>query len=147
MLWTDLAFDCIPSDDRLRQAWATVFGIDQDAVSVIDNIAGEDPWADGRIRIVLERFQQPGEFPLRVMVVLRGSDVEALVAKPERELAMIGRLCAELECRALVASDDVNPYEWSLHTPHGATTVVRVDGRQLDDNGIFVLARQPVTVE
>jgi hypothetical protein len=143
MIWTDIAFDCTRSDDRLRHAWAAAFGVGQEVISVIDDIAEEDPWTDPRVRIALERFRRPGEFPLQVMVLLRGDDLEARVADPERERAVIARLCAELDCQALTANDAANPYEWVLHSPDGETLVVQVDAAQLDDADAFVLLRQP----
>lgn len=147
MNWTEIAFDCARADDRLRQAWAAAFGVGLEAVAVIEDIAEEDPWVDPRVRIALERFTRPGEFPLQIMVLLRGEDLEARVVDPERERVVIARLCAELDCRALTANDSANPYEWTLHTPDGEVTSVQVDANQLDEANAFVLLRQPATAE
>lgn len=141
MNWIDVAFDCIPADDDLRQAWAVAFGVGSERVAVVSDIAEEDPWTDPRVRIALERFRRPGEFPLQVTVLLRGPEMTARVA--ERQDTRVGRVCAELGCRALTSNESVNPYEWTLHTPDGMTTEVYVDAKQLDDAGAFVLLRQP----
>lgn len=145
MIWTDIAFDCTRSDDRLRHAWAGTFGVGPEAISVIDDIATDNPWIDPDVRIALERRRRPGEFPLQVMVLLRGSELVARVAEPQDGRTLIARLCAELNCRALTSSANysVNPYEWLLHTPDGATSTVHVDTEQLDEANAFVLLRQP----
>ncbi|MDP8908911.1 MAG: hypothetical protein M3N47_07290 [Chloroflexota bacterium] len=143
MNWIDVAFDCIPADDDLRQAWAVAFGVGAESVAVVSDIAEEDPWTDPRIRIALERFRRPGEFPLQVTVMLRVPELAARVAERQYARALIGRVCAELACRALTSNESVNPYEWALHTPDGMTTQVHVDAKQLDEAGAFVLLRQP----
>lgn len=144
MYWMDLAFDCDVPDDRVRQAWAAVFGVAPEAVAIVADMAEESPWADPRVRIGLERRALPGDFPLRLMAVLRGTDVDARVVTREGEITAIRRLCAELDCRALVSIEGIQPWEWLLVAPNGQTTVVEVDEDRLDETGAVILARTAV---
>lgn len=145
MYWTDLAFDRAVPDERVRKAWATVFGVAPEDVSVVVDFAGENPWADPRTRIVLERLKRQGEYPLQVMVILGGADLEARVATLEGELATVRQLCAELDCRALISTEGIEPWELLLVTPAGETTIVEVDDDELEETGAFVLLRESTT--
>lgn len=144
-MWTDIEFGCVPTDERLRQAFAAGFGIPSRAVVVADNIDTVDPWADPTISIVLERNRQPGDFPLHVMVILGNRELHEQVADWDEELAMVQRLCEELDCRALVSDDDPDPYRWILVTPATYPRVVEVDPAQLDDADALVLLNDAVT--
>lgn len=143
MLWTELELDRIIPDARLAAAWTTAFGVDQVAVTIVDDIAETAPWTNPRTRIVLERRQQAGDFPLHVTVILGDEALDEAVIGPKRTTAMIRCLCAELDCRALVATDDLDPYRWLLVTPQGQIEPARLDVQQLDEADAFVLARQP----
>src|SRR4051812_20391026 len=98
MLWTDLELEQKVSDDRLRDAWANVFAVEPGAVVIMEDLAGRpvaeesDPWADSRTRILLERHQQAGDFPLHVLVILGDDTLDQKVEGRDREVAMIQRL-------------------------------------------------------
>ncbi|MGH2562483.1 MAG: hypothetical protein ACRDJH_25775 [Thermomicrobiales bacterium] len=142
MLWTDLALDRDIPNNRLREAWAAVFGIAPEEVAIVVDIAEENPWTDPRARIGLERRALPGEFPLQLMAILHGSDLEARVASRDGELATLRRLCNELGCRALVSTADIEPWEWLIVAPDGQTTVVELDEDALDTTGAVVVLEE-----
>jgi hypothetical protein len=139
MLWTDIEFGQIVSDDCLREGFGQSFGIAPADVSVIEDITAENPWRNDQTKIVLERRLQPGEFPLHVMVILDGADLDAQVETQQQSLAMVQRLCAALHCRALISTEAIDPYEWLLISPTGEPVVVRVDPDRLDDENAFVI--------
>jgi hypothetical protein len=139
MLWTDIEFGQIVSDDCLREAFRQSFGIPPTEVSVIADITAENPWRNAQTKIALERRLQPGEFPLHVMIILNGADLDAQVETQRQSLAMVQRLCAALQCQALISTDAIDPYEWLLISPTGDPVVVRVDPDRLDDENAFVI--------
>ena len=143
MLWTELELDREISDDRLRDAWAAAFAVPPDAVAIVDDITTARPSTDPGVRVVLERYGLPGDFPLHVMVILHGEDLDAAVAGQEKTLALVKRLCAALDCRVLISDEGPDPYVRLRVTPTGQVDIVEVDADQLDDNGAFVLAKVP----
>lgn len=138
-MWTDIEFGCVPTDERLRQAFAVGFGVPIQAVVIADDILAADPWADPTVRIVLERNQQPGDFPLHVMVILGDDELRERVAGWDEGLGMVQRLCEELDCRALISDDDPDPYRWILVSPKTVPRIVEVDPAQLDNADALVL--------
>jgi hypothetical protein len=139
MLWTDIEFGQIVSNGCLREAFGQSFGIAPAEVSVIEDITVENPWRNAQTKIALERRLQPGEFPLHVMIILNGAGLDAQVETPQQSLAIVQRLCATLQCPALISTDAIDPYEWLLITPMGNPVVVRVDPDRLDDENAFVI--------
>ena len=81
------------------------------------------------------------------MVILGDESLDERVATPAHSLAAVHAICAALGCRALISDDNPNPYRWILVTPETGVTSMRVDPRQLDECGAFVLAPLPTTAE
>jgi hypothetical protein len=145
MVWTEVEIDRIVSNDHLRAAWADVFGLNIDQVAIVDDITTSNTRRNDRTRLVLERGPQPGDFPLHVMVVLRTGSLAQHKSVPTDPVAAVRTLCAILGCRALISDDDPNPYRWRLVEADKSIRLVRVDPRQLDETGAFVLV--PETTE
>src|SRR5262249_57268651 len=110
MLWTELELDRVVSDDRLREAWAEVFGLDQNRVAIVDDITTTQTRRDDRISLVVERRRQPGDFPLHLTVILRTEELAARVADPAGSMAAVRALCRSLEWRAPFSGGGPNPY-------------------------------------
>jgi hypothetical protein len=146
MLWTELELDRVIPDERLREAWAEVFGFGQNRVAIIDDFTDETARGE-RISLVAERRRQPGDFPLHLTIVLRTEGLAARVAAPQDSLAAVRALCRSLECHALLSDDGPNPYRWILVRPDAPETVVRVDPDRLDESGAFVLVPELATTE
>ena len=145
MVWTEFEIDRIVSDDHLRFAWADVFGLNKDQVAIVDDITTSNTRRNDRIRLVLERRPQPGDFPLHVMVVLRTGSLGQHRSVPPDPASAVRNFCAILGCRALISDDDPNPYRWRLVGADKSIKLVRVDPHQLDEAGAFVL--MPATSE
>ena len=146
MLWTEIELECQASDTALRCAWATVFGVTPKVVAIVSAIEEADPWADPQVRIVLERRDQPGDFPLHVTVILGDAALDAQVATPAASLACVKQLCAALRCGCLIADDQPGAYTWLYVHPTGEVEAVHVNPDALDtDDALVIVRRTPVS--
>jgi hypothetical protein len=144
MLWQELEVSRALSDVDLVQAWSLVFSVDSESVLVVDTMEDAPPVSDTRIRIVLERWRQPGQFPLHVVVYVRGADLGAGVSKLDGSLDLVRRFCATAECDCLLSDDDVNPHTMILVRRTGQVCPVVLDGDALDRDKLVIAASQPV---
>jgi hypothetical protein len=139
MLWTEMEIDRVVPDDRLRVAWAVTCGLNEDQVAIVDDVTMSETRRDDRTRLVLERRLQPGDFPLHVMVIARTGSTDPHGSWLADPTSAVRSVCAILGCRALISDDDPNPYRWILIGVDASAKPVRVDPRQLDEAGAFVL--------
>ena len=139
MVWTEVEIDRIVSNDHLRAAWADVFGlnIDQARLWMTSRRAthGGTIAHDSFLSVVRNQVTFHSMY----------GSLAQHKSVPTDPVAAVRTLCAILGCRALISDDDPNPYRWRLVEADKSIRLVRVDPRQLDETGAFVLV--PETTE
>lgn len=141
MLWEDIELARPIPDALLVRALAAAFETASSSVAVVDDVEALPRPEDRRRRILLERWPQPGQFPLHLRIYLRDPDLRAQVAARAQSIGRVQRLCVHLDCDCLISDDDVNPYGMLLVRRTGLVEPVRLDGDALErDEYVLVSA-------
>lgn len=143
MLWQELEVGGNLSDGDLIGAWSTILNIDPDSVLVVDTMEDAPSVSQAGARIVLERWCQSGQFPLHVVVYVRGADLEERVSGPNAGLDLVRRFCSAVKSDCLLSDGDVNPYTMLLVRRTGKVSSVALDGDALDRDELVLAAGQP----
>lgn len=142
MLWQELEVSGDLSDGDLIGAWSKILDIDPDGVRVVDTMEDAPSISEARARIVLERWRQSGQFPLHVVIYVRGADLEERVSEPNAGLDVVRRFCSAVKSDCLLSDGDVNPYTMLLVRRTGEVSSVVLDGDALDRDELMLAAGQ-----
>jgi len=132
LYWTDLYLEHDVADEAMTVAVASAFGVPVAAVAVAP--AGTQQAAEAydrpttRVLVQREPFLQPGDFPFRLSVVLKGDAVDL----PVDRLRLIARALGV----AMITDVETPSYsdeQWRLVAPDGWTDVVLVDSDDSDE--------------
>lgn len=146
MYWTDLEIDRVVPATSLRNALGDAFGVPAKFVAVV---TGNQP-ADGLaqippgVRIAANWWPQPGDFPIHLMLILYGGDLDTQVATPEQTITRLSWLCRRLGCNGLISDEQLGDETWLLLRQSGEVVPVTVDGDFLHENR-FVIVQEPAT--
>lgn len=124
--WTDLFLDADAPDHLIGAAMADAFALPAEAVGV--SLEGTEEgmriWRRPSSQILIQRMrdEQPGEFPVGLMISLKADDVREPVAK-------IGAFAQHLETAIItdVETPEYTDTQWRLVAPDGWSGVVTVD--------------------
>lgn len=94
MIWQDLLFDRLVDDRDLLHAVAEVFAVPPRAVRIVDHITPEPAETDRDIRVQVERFAAPGDFPLHTSIYLLDEEL-ARRAEPTDEAVTLDDVALE----------------------------------------------------
>ena len=145
MIWHDIVIDRNCSDTELSEAIATAFAIMPDDVLVRHGVARTPRPLDVSVRMLCERFQLPGPFPLQLGLIVLDPALGHLVANAG-DIPMLQRLCAQLRVNGL-AEDPLNHPYAALYIPlHGDPQRVFLDAERLDDANEYVMVNVAATV-
>ncbi len=107
MYWRDLYCDKILSKKQVTDTLCKVFRITEEGIFLVDNIENIKQ-KDNEIRLLCQSSIVKSNFPLKLAIFLD----DCLV--PSNDLLVVGRFCAINECRALIGSDSIDPYDWIM---------------------------------
>ena len=127
MIWRDIVLDRNISKSELTKAFSTIFDIDTNQVSFIENIIDfEDNYL---LTCIINRL--PGNFCLSLDCYLN--------FEIKNEYDTISRLCKILDCQALITNDEgedvYNAYAFILFEPSGLVRKIIVDHDLYDEYG------------
>ena len=127
MIWHDLLFDRTIAPLALAKGFARAFSVSTDDVVIVD--ADDTPaiLASGDAPILVEINPQAGEFAFGVGVILRGPEVEQMVATPAEEEAIIAELCRHWNAQCLFDDGTPSPYTYFRMHPSGEVGQVTLD--------------------
>ncbi len=145
MIWQDLLFDRVVDDNALRHAFAEAFAIAPNAVRIVDAITPKTAQTDRGIRILIERFVMPGEFPLQVSVYL----LDDCLAQPDERqhdaVRIVSRVCARLQSSCLMSDESLSVVSWWRVYGSGLVEAVALDETALERDEYNVVSGVPVT--
>lgn len=144
MYWTDLEIDRTVPLEHLRDALGDAFGVPSDKVAVVTGNQPADSLAQipSDVRIAVNWWPQPGDFPIHLMLILYGGDLDAQVATPEQTIARLSWLCRRLGLNGLTGTEELGDETWLLLRQSGDIVPVTVDSDLLDE-GRFVITQEP----
>jgi hypothetical protein len=129
MIVGDLLFDRPVAADKLRAAFAQVFGLPTDQVALVSSMAEAPPLTG----VTLEVTDLEGDFPLQLSVYV--------AATYEAELADVAtKIAAQLGIRTLIPSDSPDPYVMVMIQPSGSAAEVNLDTSSRDELGQYKIA-------
>jgi hypothetical protein len=120
MFWQDVLLDRMFENETLAVALADVVGTPGQDVLIVDDIAAAQ--VNESVRVLCERTELPGDFPLKLSIFLRDRRLERL-----NPVSVLLRLCAELDCSCLISDDSEDPYTMLLIDGLGLQRRVSID--------------------
>lgn len=148
MHWIDLELSRALPDNEIREGFATALDIPIDQVAIVEMTRSEEEPAlipDG-VQVAIDRWSQPGDFPLHLMIVVRGNDFTARLSSAGTTTRYLLAFCRHTRCDALFSCDDAGDETWLLLSHRGTTSTVVVDGRALEEGRIELLPFGATTV-
>jgi hypothetical protein len=127
-------FDKAINIDEMSKTLSNVFRVNEQDILVTETY----PLAENILqspRILCWLSFIGGDFPCRADIYLE----KILLPKVEYQTQAV--ICEILNCRALVASDEINPYSWILIYKKDQYQKVYVDYDKLDENQQFTIVR------
>ncbi len=136
MIEHDVLLATKPEGEELRRAVSAAAGIEAERVFVTPDITTAQGEDYENARVVIERVDMGGEFPVLLHFYPRAEET-AKDPVPE-----VKRLAAILKCRVLIDDDSDNPWQMLEVTPDGTTRTVYLDPDS-EDLGEFNLLKAP----
>jgi hypothetical protein len=128
MPWHDMNLDRRVTAEEVRSTISEIYRVQSEQVELV--ISQEYPdysKLKSGLRVLVWLSEQPGDFPLRIEITPWEEELMSLVTRETEE-----RICEILNCRALVATADSNPYIWMLIADRVHSRRVKVDPNMLD---------------
>jgi len=145
MIWQDLMLDRWIEHDALRAAFASVFSLAPSHIHIIDY---PNMWS-GPIppepRIVLERIDHEGPFPMHLDVALVGEALERPVADLAGTLGHVCALARRLNATMLLGDGPIGRHEELRVAPDGTIDVVELDEDERDEDRYVIVGSRPFT--
>ncbi len=132
-MWMDMGIDRAIDEDDVRGGWAESFGLPLGAIAVTRDWGDLDRCGGPHERVVIARFENVGDFPMTLSVVLRDDEMEARFATDEASSGAVQRFCAALDCRAIMASEADDEHSWTLVSPTQRWRIRGYDPDQVGD--------------
>lgn len=147
MIWTEIDLQQEITNGIIQQALAEIFSIDPASIlfdSVTDTT--QPPTRiDPAIRIVVDRWEQPGDFPVHLLFVLRDGELERQVDTFDKTLKQLRKFCTAVGVDALASDQDLSPYTWLLVRASGEVVPVQLNPVAYDEDRLVI--QEPVTSE
>jgi len=129
----DIILNKIFTDELLEKALINVFGFQVGTIYFSSEIPHSDL----------------PEFTRLLVIVSIHKETQLLMFFPQDKKIVqcidkvsVVKLCAELDCCALISDDEINPYSRIEITPEGRMSQAFLDVSKLDDNNEFVVVRR-----
>lgn len=139
-MWEELHLGRLAGIDEIQIALGEALGIASDTIKVVDDLADAPLPPDPAIRLLVERYAYPGEFPMRLSC--NAFDVPSVDG-----LTVVRRICAVLQTTCLIGDDSPDPLAWLRLTPDGTVEHVLVDGDALERDELMHEAKLVVEEE
>lgn len=133
MKWTGFAVARPVSDEELRQAVSSIFGVDSSLIPVVELPEDLLQFPDEQIGAAVVRWPLKGDFRLRVGVFPRDNRPE------EAEMETMRKLARALRAALLVSDDSPNPSTRLRVWPDGRVEPVVIDVDALDDRDEVII--------
>lgn len=142
MHWTDLELNRDLPDTNIREGFAQALGVPIEAVAIVDMTNSEEAPAliSGEVQVAIDRWTQPGDFPLHLMVVVRGDDLTSRVRSTGTTIKYLLAFCRLTQCDVLISGDNASDETWLLLSHRGNTFNVVVNSRALDEGRFELLS-------
>lgn len=137
MTWWPL-MDRVFSEAELREGFGALFDLSPEDFAFLDE-EGELQSVSDSIPVIIRRYQQSGDFPEALEIVLRRPEIW------DRDEADGMRFfCRRMNCSCLVGDDTLHPDRWVLIEPTGKTRVVILDGEAIDERDEYIIDHDAV---
>ena len=130
--------------DALRAAFAAVFALDPSRIEIVDYPQRPTGPIPPEPRILLERVDHEGPFPLHLNIFLAGDALERPVADLAGTLEYARALARRLGAVMLFGDGPIGYEEQIRVTPDGTVDVVQLDGDALDEDRFVIIGARPL---
>jgi hypothetical protein len=145
MIWQNPMLGRWIEHDVLRTAFASVFAIDPSRIEICDPPAMLSGPIPPEPRIVLERIDHEGPFPMHLNVALVGETLERPVEDLAGTLDYARALARRLNVTMLFGTGPIGNLEQLRVAPDGTVDVVELDDDELDEDRFVIVAARPFT--
>jgi hypothetical protein len=132
MIWQELLVDRNLDAAAVVDAIVRLLPVEPAHVLVVADVTEAPVPAD--VKVLCERGEVRGEFPLRLSIYVRDPELATADAR-----AFAGRLCELLGCRCLVPDGSPDPYCMLLVEGVGRERLVSLDAELLDEREEYVV--------
>jgi len=147
MYWQAPMLERWVEHDALRTAFAAVFALDPSRIEIVDYPQRPTGPIPPEPRILLERVDHEGPFPLHLNVFLAGDALERPVAELAGTLEYARALARWLGVTMLFGTGPIGYEEQIRVAPDGTVDIVQLDGDELDEERFVVVGARPYIVE
>ena len=127
MIWEEILVDRIIPDGDVSRILADLFSISQREILIADQVPATA--VKPGIRLLCERAQIPGDFPLKLTFYLRDPELRPLQGR-----SILGKFCERLRCSCLTSDQSPNPYSMVLVEGVSKSKGVFLDTERLDQD-------------
>jgi hypothetical protein len=135
-MWTEIDIERIVSSRDLQAAFAATFGVAPTRILITEDIASEGGSDNVSPMILVEQRTQPGDFPQRLMIVLKDPELVQRVGDRETSIksySMLSLLAANMKSTLLAVDQRGDPYSALLIEPTGKVYHVDLDPDFMDE--------------
>lgn len=147
MIWQDPMLERWIDHDTLRAAFASVFSLGPSRIHIIDYPTMWSGPIPPEPRIILERIDHEGPFPMHLRVALVGDTLERPVADLAGTLEYARALARRLNVTMLFGTGPIGNLELLRLAPDGAVDIVQLDGDELDEDRFVIIGARPFVEE
>lgn len=143
MYWQAPMLERWVEHDALRLAVAEVFALDPSRIEIVDYPQRPTGPIPPEPRILLERVDHEGPFPLHLNIFLAGDALELPVADLAGTLVHARALASRLGTVMLFGTGPIGYEEQIRVMPDGTVDIVQLDGDELDEDRIVIIGSRP----
>ena len=147
MYWQAPMLERWVGHDALRAAFAAVFALDPSRIQILDFPQRPVGPIPSEPRILLERVDHEGPFPMHINVFLAGDALERPVADLAGTLEYARALARWLGVTMLFGTGPIGCEEQIRVTPEGTVDIVQLDGDELDEDRFVIIGARPFVEE
>lgn len=131
-------------DEPILHALASTFGIADEWVLMV---ALTDPDREPEMipesaRMAVDRWEQPGNVPLHLMIIIRDDDLSSQVATRDATADHLRAFCRYLGCDGIASDEELADSTWLLIDRTGEVVPVIVDLDALEEGASRASSRQ-----
>jgi hypothetical protein len=143
MYWQSAMIDRWIGHDVLRRSAAAAFSFDPARVDVTDDVMSLTGPIPPEPRMLLERVEREGPFPLQLDIFLGGDFLEAQVTDLNGTLKRARAIAHNLGAVMLLGDGPIGHDEQLRVSPDGTVDIVELDGDEMDEDRFVIIGARP----
>jgi hypothetical protein len=143
MFWQSFMADRWIDRAVIHQAVSAAFSLAPELIDVVDDIGELTGPVPSDPRILVERTQRQGGFPLQFDVFVGGDELEGPIADLPGTLYRARDLARGLGVVLLFGEGPIGHYEQLRVTPDGSIDIVELDADEMDEERFVIVGARP----